>query len=149
MKIPVDIYVRSERSFGDASPKDGEGHIEREEFRISGTMKNTKKGYQIEYSEDKGALITTVDTFGASVVINRVGAYNSHMVFSEDRAPLCICDTGFMQMQMRVRTKHLYNTLTLEGGKLDIDFTVEIAGNLAERNRLIMSVSPDKSIIRS
>ncbi len=149
MKIPVDIHVRSERSFGGASPDNGEGHMDVEEFRISGTMKNTKKGYQIEYHEDNGALITTVDTFGESVAINRVGQYNSHMVFSEERAHLCICDTGFMQMQMRVRTKHLFNTLTFDGGKLDIDFTVEIAGNLAERNRLVMSISPDKSIIRS
>ncbi len=149
MKIPVDIHIRSERSFGDVSQKGGEPHIERDEYRISGTMKNTKKGYQIEYTEDNGALTTLVDTFGASVSINRVGAYNSHMVFSEERANFCICDTGFMQMQMRVRTNRLLNTLTLEGGKLDIDFAVEIAGNLAERNRLIMSVSPDKSIIRS
>ncbi len=148
MKIPVDIYIQSERSFGDVAPN-GDAHVEREEVHVKGIMKNTKKGYEIEYTEDDGAIITIVSTFGDSVSINRGGAYCSHIVLSCERAHLCICDTDFMQMQMRVSAKHLLNTLTLQGGKLDIDFIIEIAGNLAERNRLIMSVSPDISIIRS
>lgn len=149
MKIPVDIHIKSERCFPNNTSKNAPEHVDKEEFTISGTMKNTKNGFQIEYTEEDGGLITLVDTFGDSAMINRMGAYNTHMVFSREKVHFCNCDTGFISMQMRVRTKHLYNTLSMDGGKLDIDFNVEIAGNLAEKNRLILSVSPDKSIIKS
>lgn len=50
---------------------------------------------------------------------------------------------------MRINTKKLVNTLSMEGGSLSIDYTVEIVGNLAEKSHVTYSVSPDKSIIRS
>ncbi len=147
MKIPIDIRVRSERTHPAVS-QSGETS-ETDDFTVAGTMKKTKGGFRIEFNEEN-SVTTIIDTFEDSTVsVNRLGPINSHMVFADGKAHTCICNTGFFPLQMRVRTKKLENSLTMEGGKLDIDYTVEIVGNLAERNRLIFSVSPDKSIIRS
>jgi uncharacterized beta-barrel protein YwiB (DUF1934 family) len=149
MKIPIDIKVRSERISSDLIHR-GEEHAETDDFRVSGTMKKTKGGFRIEYTEENDTVTTTIDTFADSTVsLNRVGPVNSHMVFADGKVHTCICNTGFFPIQMRVRTKSLTNSLTLDGGKLDIDYTVEIVGNLAERNRLSFSVSPDISILKS
>lgn len=151
MKIPIDISIRSERITAemlDFKPDAPETDV----FRVSGFMKKTKNGLKLEYSEGSGEekVFTTICTINEDTVsLSRVGELNSHMVFMRGKAHNCICDTGIFPLQMRISTKKLLNSLTLEGGKLDIDYTVEIVGNLAEKNRLTVSVSPDKSVIRS
>ena len=150
MKIPIDIWVRSERTCSDLTRRGGADHPETDDYRVRGTLKKTKPGYRTEFSEDNDSVITLIDTFEDNTVsVNRMGAVRSHMVFSDSRVHTCICDTGLFPLHMRVRTKSLDNTITMDGGKLDIDYSVEIVGNLAERNRLTFSVSPDKSIIKS
>lgn len=151
MKIPIDIRVHSERICTDLARMGiSEEHPQSDDFTVSGTMKKLKDGLSIQFSEGGGAVITTVDVFDDQIVsVNRIGEVNSHMVFDDGKAHLCICNTGFFPLQMRVRTKSLKNSLTFEGGKLEIDYSVEIAGNLAEKNKLSFSVSPDISIIKS
>lgn len=151
MKIPIDIHIHSERIGTEIIRRgSGEIHPETDDFTVSGTMRNTKNGLQIEYSEEDGAVITTIDVFKDGMIsINRTGGMNSHMVFAAGKAFLCIYNTGFFPMQIRVRTKSLENTISFEGGKLDIDYSVEIVGNLAEKNKLSFSVSPDAGILRS
>ena len=151
MKIPIDIHVRSERFSSDLAKRGIKADIpETDDFFISGTMKNTKSGLQIRYTEEDGAVTTLIDVFNdETVTVNRMGPMNSHMVFADGKAYTCICNTGFFPLQMRICTNKLENTLSMDGGKLDIDFTVEIVGNLAEKNRLTVSVCPDKSILKS
>lgn len=151
MKIPIDIRVRSERVYSDLSHRNSSNERpETDDFRVSGTMKTTKGGYRIEFTEDNDAVTTIIDIAKDNLVsVNRLGAMNSHMVFADGKAHTCICNTGLFPLQIRVRTKSLVNSLTLDGGHLDIDYTVEVVGNLAERNKLSFSVSPDKSIIKS
>ena len=151
MKIPVDIRVRSERILSDLTKRGSNNdHSDTDEFTVSGTMKTTKEGFRIEYSEENGEITTLIDTYrDSTVAINRLGPLNSHMVFADGKSHSCICDTGFFPIQMLVRTKRLENSLSLDGGKLNIDFSIEVAGNLAEQNKLSFSVSPDASIIKS
>lgn len=153
MKIPIDIRVKSERIYSDLSHRHSDNERpESDEFFATGTMKTTKKGYRIEFKEQGGIITTLIDvTENGLVSVNRLGPLNSHMVFADGKSHTCICDTGLspVPLQMRVRTKSLANTLSIDGGRLDIDYTVEIVGNLAERNKLSFSVSPDKSIIKS
>ncbi len=149
MKIPIDIRVRVERISTDLTRR-GEEHPEIDDFSVSGTMKKTKTGLRIEYTEDNSQTTTTIDTFeDETVAVNRVGPLNSHLVFADGKTHTCICNTGFLPIHMRIRTKSLTNSLTMDGGKLDIAYTVEIVGNLAERSHLTFSVSPDISIIKS
>lgn len=148
MNIPVDIRICRERIGLD--PKKPNEIEETENYFVSGKMKKTKKGYRIEFCETAGEVYTTVDTYGNGTVnINRVGPINTHMVFMDGKVLTCICNTGFTPFQINVRTKQLENTLTPDGGKIDIRYSVEIHGNLAEKSRLVLSVSPDASIIKS
>ena len=149
MKIPIDIHVRVERISTDLTRR-GEEHPEIDDFRVSGTMKKTKTGLRIEFTEDDNDTTTTIDTFeDETVTVNRVGPMNSHLVFADGKAHTCICNTGYIPIQMRIRTKSLTNSLSMDGGKLDVAYTVEIVGNLAEKSHLTFSVSPDISIIKS
>ena len=150
MKIPIDIRVQSERVCNNLTGAGGEPATEKDDFLVSGFMRKTKGGFRIEFREKGDNVTTTIDTFeDDTVAVNRCGQMHSHMVFADGKTHICICDTEYMPIQMRVNTKRLANTLTMQGGKLDIDYTVEIVGNLAEKNSLRFSVSPDKSIIRS
>lgn len=148
MKIPVDIRIRREKSGTDAKKQSAPEEVEN--YFVSGVMKKTKTGYHIEFREKTHEMFTTVDTYDdGTVSINRVGQINTHMVFMDGKSLTCICNTGFTPFQINVRTKRIENTLTAEGGRIDIDYSVEIHGNLAEKSRLLLSVSPDASIIRS
>lgn len=151
MKIPIDIHVRSERIYTDIAHKGNQMEIpDSDDFKVSGTMSRLKDGLRIVFTEGQGAVITTIDVFDDQTVsINREGEINSHMVFSKYEAVTCICNTGFFPLQMRISTKRLENSLSLDGGKLNIDYNVEIVGNLAEKNKLSFSVSPDISIIKN
>ena len=150
MKIPIDIKIKSERVCSDLIHRGGPDLApEKDEFWTNGFLRKTKGGYRIEFNES-GGCVTQIDTFSDSTVaLNRWGDMHAHMVFADGKAHTCICAADQMPIQMRVRTKSLVNTITMQGGKLDIDYTVEIIGNVAERNRLSLSISPDKSIIRS
>ncbi len=148
MKIPIDIRIRSERILSDLSRRDGKDHHDVDDYSVEGIMSKTKNGYRIEFAEQDD-VTTTIVTNNELVSLNRIGPINSHMIFADGKTHFCICDTGLFPLQMTVRTKSLKNDLTLDGGRLDIDYTVEIVGNLAERNRLLIAVSPDRSIIRS
>lgn len=121
---------------------------------VTGFMKKTKEGLQVEYTEleenGMGQTVTTINTFGNDLVsVNRVGTMSSHMVFEKGKCHTCIYDTGVFPMQLRICTKELDNRLTIEGGKLNIDYSIEIVGNLAEQNKLSVSVYPDKDALIS
>ena len=149
MKIPVDIRILRERYTSDPRKKTEEAE-ESESYFVSGTMRTTKEGFTIKFREKMQDMHTTVSTYkDGTVSINRVGEINTHMVFMDGRSLTCICDTGFTPFQINVRTKQIDNSLSLDGGRLDIRYTIEIHGNLAEKSRLLLSVSPDKSIIKS
>ena len=149
MKIPVDIRISNER-INAASILRGEERGETEEFCVSGTMKNTRRGLCIEYTEQDNSVMTIINVFkDETVALNRLGAMRTHLVFTDGKAYDCIIGAGEKQFQMRVRTKNLENTLTMDGGKLFVDYTVEIVGSLAGRSKLTLAVSPDVSIIKS
>ncbi|MBR2901115.1 MAG: DUF1934 domain-containing protein [Clostridia bacterium] len=151
MKIPIDIRVKSERTFFDLSKRGaGNEHKDSDDFSVSGILKSTKNGFRIEYSEENGIVKTIIDTFdNETVSINRLGPINSHMVFTNGKSLSCICNTDLFPIQMLVRTKQLENSLSFDGGKLFIDYSVTVAGNLAENNNITFSISPDVSIIKS
>ena len=149
MKIPVDIRVSSER-INAVSILRGEERGEIDEYCVSGTMKNTKRGLCIEFTEQDNAMTTIINVFNdETVALNRIGPMRSHLIFTDGKAYDCIIGSGDKQFQMRVRTKDLKNNLTMEGGRLFVDYTVEIVGSLAERSKLTLAVSPDVSIIKS
>ena len=108
---------------------------------------------QLQYIENEdsgfGGTKTTVSLCGDLVSVNRSGVLKSHMIFEEGKIHNCIYDTGVFPMQLRINTKSLECDISELGGKLNIDYTVEIVGNVAEQSRLTLSVSPDNSVLTS
>lgn len=148
-KIPVDVRISCDKTQPIISPN-GEAvdRRETEQYTASGTLKKTKEGYRLEFAEDNETF-TCINTYKDMVMLNRSGAMRTPFAFANDKAFNCVCSMGPIPIQMRVRTKELKNTLSFDGGKLEIDYSVEIAGSLAENTKISFSVSPDISIIKS
>ena len=131
MKIPVNINITTERlTDGGSYGADG---AETERIESSGF----------------GGTKTTVSLCGDMVAVNRSGQLNTHMIFEAGKSHDCVYDTGYFPMQLRVSTKSLDCDITELGGKLNIDYTVEIVGNVAEQSKLTLSVAPDSSVMTS
>lgn len=119
-----------------------------------GFLKKTRHGFELEYLEDAnryvGSAVTTVSMLDDNIVtVNRLGMLGAYMVFEEGKSHTCVYDTQPQPVQLRIRTNRLENSISALGGKLDIDYTVQIAGTTAEHSRISMSVSPHESIITS
>lgn len=147
MKIPVDINVKIERTdfsnYRNVADVPAPSTVEN---KYKGLMTVSKKLLRLEYDEGTGiggeSLKTVVSSFGDFVSISRSGGFNSSLFFEEGKACDCVCDAGFMPMNLRVYTKRLFNKLSPEGGNLELDYTVEIVGNLAEANSFKLSFAP-------
>ena len=145
MRIPITVKIESRRSSND--------EIERLETCAAGFLNKNKNGIQLHYTESEesgmGATKTTVHLCDGVVSVNRSGNVNSHMLFEKGKTHNCIYDTGFFPMQLMISTKELKCDLSELGGKLLVDYSVEIAGNSAEKTTLTLSVSPDSSVLTS
>ena len=84
------------------------------------------------------------------VSVNRVGTlaqtggrqFNMHLVFEPSKLHACIYDTGFFPLQLCIRTHALENSLSVDGGCFDVDYGMEIGGQMTSRNRLKIVVTP-------
>lgn len=152
MKLPINIQINTVRKYNDlSSPPSQELETEVYTQSVSGYMKKSRSGFTIEYIDNAGLdnAMTTINTLGGLVSLNKNGIVNTHLIFEEGKSHTCICEGVNYPMQVCVNTRELSNSLTLQGGKLDIDYSLEIVGNLAETNRMTLSVAPDQSIITS
>ena len=144
-KIPMNISIQTDQNI--ETPQ-GEPVSESVHTNAFGFLRETKNGMELEYLESKdktfGDTVTTVSMLKDNIVaVNRIGALNTYMVFEEGKAHTCLY-TG-----ERVPVQLLRNSISPQGGKLDIDYTVQIAGNTAECSHILMSVSPHESILTS
>lgn len=147
MKIPVDINVKFERTdFSNLRNVADTPAPTVVESCYKGVMSVSKKALMLEYEEGTDfngeRLRTVVSSFGDVVSISRSGGFNSSFVFEEGKFCDCMCETGFMPMSLRVHTKRLVNGLSPDGGKLELNYTVEIVGNLAESSSFELSFAP-------
>ena len=147
MKIPVIVNIKTERSSHDPMHIDTP-RVEVRTAKVNGYMHRTKKGLTCVFSEDDKDTVTTVSTLGENLVsVNKIGDFNSLMVFDPEKSYSCVYNNGVMPMHLKVNTKSLRNGLTEQGGKIDIDYTVEIVGNVAEHTKMSFSVLPETGLI--
>ena len=67
------------------------------------------------------------------VTISKVGMVSTLMTFEVGRRHSCVYRTPFMDFEMRIRTLRADNTVTTEGGRLRLDYALEIRGAVAHR----------------
>ncbi len=147
MKIPVTVNIKTERKTHDPLHLD-KPRTEIRTATVNGYLSRTKKGLTCVFSEEESDTVTTVSSLGKNLVsVNKIGYFNSLMVFDTEKSYSCIYHNGNMPMQLKVSTKSLRNGLTEQGGKIDIDYTVEIVGNLAEHTKMSFSVLPQSGLV--
>lgn len=142
MKIPVDITIRTDKTMDD--PLGGSNRREECETTVAGFMRTTRRGLMLEYyeqDEGSGTITTLVDLpHNGMVMLNRGG--ESGMIFESGKTHCCVFNNGVLPMEIRVRTDALTNTISKSGGRLDVDYTVDIIASRAEQSHLSLSVMP-------
>ncbi|MDD4124550.1 MAG: DUF1934 domain-containing protein [Eubacteriales bacterium] len=151
MKIPVNVNIKTEKLLG--NPIDGSGETETRETTAYGFIHATRGGLRLEYMEsapDGDAAITTVKLIGEKLIaMNHGGGNGTYMIFEEGKTHSCVFCNGYFPMELRIRTKELKNTISKTGGRLDVNYTVDIIGSRAENSHISLSVYPHEDIITS
>ena len=124
-----------------------DGEPETISYRANGTCRSSRDGLKLEYTEPDVTgmdnTVTTVTAFKNGVVsVNRGGKINTHMVFEEGKLHSCIYNTGYFPMQLSILTTRLENGLTAVGGGLDLEYSMEVGGMHASKNRMRYVVTP-------
>lgn len=145
MKIPINIKIVTK---SEMTTSDGGNEPLVIEASAPGMLKRTKDGLVLQYveSEDSGlaGTVTTVSLLDDNIVtVNRSGMLaSSCMAFEEGKSHTCVYNTGVEPMTLRIHTQKLNNGITTQGGKMDIFYTIDFVGSVAEKSHLSMSVVP-------
>jgi len=150
MKIPVEIMVSNKRL--DYREMAGVSDVPEPKESVDsyvGYLKFNNHGFVLDYLEANdgfGRIETSVIYKNGSVLLSRRGDIDTNLVFIEGKSCDCACYTERSQFSLRVTTKELSSNISTLGGKLTIDYTVDIMGNVAEKNTLCVSLCPVDSV---
>ena len=100
---------------GKLAVQDGALCLSYEESELTG-MEGTTTVFQVEPEK---------------VTLLRLGSVQSEMVFEEGRRHMSLYSTPYGKMEIGVRARRLKSTLELTGGRLEIDYDIEINHMLA------------------
>ena len=100
---------------GKLAVQDGALCLSYEESELTG-MEGTTTVFQVEPEK---------------VTLLRLGSVQSEMVFEEGRRHMSLSSTPYGNMEIGVRARRLNSTLELTGGRLEIDYDIEINHMLA------------------
>ena len=100
---------------GKLAVQDGALCLSYEESELTG-MEGTTTVFQVEPEK---------------VTLLRLGSVQSEMVFEEGRRHMSLYSTPYGNMEIGVRARRLNSTLELTGGRLEIDYDIEINQMLA------------------
>lgn len=85
---------------------------------------------------------TTVKIDGDTVTMMRTGTYPSEMLFSKNQRHVGLYHTEFGAITISTHTNELINTISEDGGELEIDYTVEVDQSMVGNHHFRMSVKP-------
>ena len=150
-KIPMNITIETKRQ---SQNRQGEIVSESNSQSAFGFLKKSKSGLELEYidtdyspSENKK---TTVSMLNDNIVaFDRLGLLNAYMVFENGKSHTCVYDSLPYPLQLSIQTNSLENSMSSNGGRIDIDYTVRIAGATAEHSKVTLTAIPHESIITS
>ena len=100
---------------GKLAVQDGALCLSYEESELTG-MEGTTTVFQVEPEK---------------VTLLRLGSVQSEMVFEDGRRHMSLYSTPYGNMEIGVRARRLNSTLELTGGRLEIDYDIEINHMLA------------------
>lgn len=100
-----------------------------------------------EYLDEEGiAACETVVSFDVddplTVTVSRTGEVKSALVIEKGKRHICAYETPYMPFEVCVVAKNVVNELTLAGGRMLLDYAVEIKGAAATMSRVEITVRP-------
>ena len=140
MKQEVMITVRGTQTLPGEKP-------ETVELITRGTMTGRNGKFAISYTETEltgtpGVVSTFLVLNPHRVVLTREGPIKSRMVFVEGVKDESMYDLGFGSLLLGVLTRQIAVELNDDGGRLFIDYTVEVEQSQASQNSYEILVRP-------
>ena len=140
MKRPVFISLKVTQAYGREEP-------ESIELLTQGTMTGRNGKYAISYEETEltgnaGVTTTFLILNPSRVVLTREGAVRSRMVFAEGIKDESFYDLGFGSLLIGICAQKIEVELGENGGRLHIDYTVEIEQSMSSRNSYEITITP-------
>jgi len=84
---------------------------------------------------------TTVRLGGNEAAVVRTGSCPSELLFAENERHVGLYQTPYGAMTISTHTSRLKNTVSMDGGHLVIDYTLEVDHSLVGENHLEMTVA--------
>ena len=100
--------------------------------------------YYISYEESEltglAGTRTTLRVKPDYVKLVRTGLYPSELLFELGKRHMSLYHTDYGDLSIVVSTNHIRNTLTDDGGDLDVQYTVEVANTPVGVNHLFLTI---------
>ena len=140
MKQEVLITLRGTQTYAQEKP-------ESVELMTRGTMTGRNGKFAISYEETeltgtKGVTNHFLVFNPKRIVLTREGAIRSRMVFEEDVKNEALYDLGFGSLLISICARRIVVDLDENGGKLLIDYTVEVEQSMSSRNTYELIIEP-------
>ncbi len=137
MKKDVIITIKGLQSFEDT----GDDSVE---LVTSGRFYEKNGNYYISYKESEltglGNTTTTVKVEKNKVTVIRFGDLETHMIFEEGKKHISYYDMGFGALTVGISTKSIDKSLSDLGGRMKIDYAMEINNAVAGESALCMDI---------
>ena len=138
MKKNVLISIKGLQRF------DGVEDMDTVELVTPGVLTSVAGGYNLSYRETEitglEGTVTSFQVFPEQVSLVRMGAVCLQMVFEQGRRHFSVYETPYGSMSVGVRTQRMSNSLGESGGKIDIEYAIEIDHPLAGNNEFHIDV---------
>ena len=119
---------------------------EQVELKTAGKLCRVEGGIDVHYEESEltgmEGTRTTLKLEDRQVTMTRTGTHPAQMLFAEHKRHVGLYQTDVGSLAVSTHTSQLINDIGENGGKLSIDYTVEIDSNLAGTHRFEMAVTP-------
>ena len=96
-----------------------------------------------EYDEEnpKVSCTSVLEVESGKVTMMRSGSA-TRLILEQGKRHLCLYDTGYGTMTVGVFTSSLSSSLGEQGGRIDIQYTLDIDSNLSSSNEITVEIKP-------
>lgn len=141
MKENAMIYLKTLQNIDD--------EVNEIELQTKGRFLQKDGKYYISYEESEMTgfedTVTTIKVTNDAVCMTRKGKYNSRMVFKKGEKYLCNYNTPFGAIPVGVNPIMLENSLGENGGKVNIEYILDIDNRDYLKNRLDLTVKTSEN----
>lgn len=141
LKDDFDINIIGKQEYPDFKEESGEITL-----NTTGAYTNRGGARFIAYKEydtenPKVSFTSVLKVEPGKVTMMRSGTA-TRLILEEGRRHLCLYDTGYGTMSVGVFTSSLLSSLGEQGGRVDIQYTLDIDSNLSSSNHITVEVKP-------